>query len=475
MPTELIPFVNAQESGRQELGGALASAMNVVTDPRGTVRRRPGIATYSGAVSTAVDAAGIGGLHVDGAGRLFAASLPNPAASIYYVTSANATHLGDVDGGERATFAETEILLVMAAGGAPRKVVLSGALPMSDLGGTPPNATHVIAQNLRLLANDATLDKTKVRYSDQAIGATDYTGHEDWVVTGGTGPGFFTAESRPDPVVALNENTNEVWAFGSQTLQIHVPDSTLVYAPAHTMEVGCGAPYSVIKQRERFAWLDDERQIVVSDGRSFEPISGPIAQDLADMATAADCVGQHLLLGDTSVFAWRFPTDGRTFVYQEGVGWGQWQGWTGTGWKAWPVTAHHQRSESGANIVGTSDGKIGALSFDASTDLGERINAFVQTGFLDRGSSRLKHCREVRVTIRRGHATTGTPKATLQWRDGLGEWESPIDVSLGGSGDYETTVRFHSLGTYRTRQWRFQFDGDVELVLAKVEEEFEVL
>lgn len=475
MPTELIPFVNAQESGRQELGGATASAMNVITDARGTLRRRPGIATYSGAVSAVVDAAGIGGLYADGAGRLFAVSLPSPSSNVYYVTSGGASLLGDLDGGRRPTFAETEILLAIAAGEAPRKIVLSGALPLSNLDGSPPNASHIIAQNLRLLANDVTIDKTKVRYSDQSIGTTDFSGHEDWTVVGGTGPGFFTAESRPDPVVALSENTNEVWTFGSQTLQIHAPDSNLVYAPAHTMEVGCAAPYSVVKHHDSFAWLDDERQIVISDGRGFEVLSSPIAQDLADMAVVDDCVGQHVMVGDVEAYAWRFGTDGRTFVYQTGVGWGQWQGWSGGSWQPWMVTAHHQRSGTAANIVGTSDGKIGVLSFSASTDLGERINAFVQTGFLDRGSSKLKHCREVRVTIRRGHATSGTPIAWLQWRDGLGEWESPIEVSLGGSGDYETTVRFQSLGTYRTRQWRFQFDGEVELVLAKVEEDFEVL
>jgi hypothetical protein len=475
MPTELIPFVNAQESGRKELGGASPSAMNVWADPRGTVRRRPGVATYSGSVSSVVDAAGIGGLYVDGAERLFAASLPNPAASVYYVTSASATHLGDVDGGNRPTFAETEILLVMAAGGAPRKVVLSGALTMTDLGGTPPECSHIIAQNLRLLANDVTVDRTKVRYSDQSIGTTDYTGHEDWVVVGGTGPGFFTAESRPDPVPALYENTNEVWAFGTQTLQIHAPDANLVYAPVATKTVGCGAPYSVIGLGDRFAWLDHARQFVLSDGRGFEVISGPVQQDLADMAVVSDCVGYHILLADLSAFAWRFPTDGRTFVYQEGVGWGQWQGWSGIEWTPWIVTAHHQKSGSAENLVGTSAGKVGMLSNSVSADFEEDIHAFVQTGFMDRGTTKQKHCREVRLTVRRGHATSGTPHGYLQWRDSLGEWESPVEVSLGGSGDYETTVRFHSLGTYRTRQWRFQFDGSEELVLAKVEEDFEVL
>jgi hypothetical protein len=386
-------------------------------------------------------------------------------------------HLGDIDGGERPTFAETEMLLLAAAGGAPRKVELSGALPMSDLGGSPPNCSHIIAQGLRLLANDSTVDRTKVRYSSIAQGTSTYAGHEIWNPALGDPPaGFFTAESRPDPVVALHENTNEVWSFGSQTLQLHVPDGTLVYAATNTLEVGCAAPYSILKHGHGdFAWLDDERQLVVSDGRGAQPLSAPIQKQLHEMTTVSDCQGFRALLGDVGAAIWRFPSDGRTFVYQEGVGWGQWQGWTGTEWTQFPVTALHQASGSAANIVGTSDGKIGVLSFDAADDLGTRINAFIQTGFIDRGTSRDKQCKEVRLTIRRGHATSGTPFGWLSWRDDLGEWEAPLEVSLGGSGDYQTVVAFQSLGVYQTRQWRFQFDGEVELVLAKVEEDFEVL
>lgn len=475
MATDLIPFVNNQESGRQALSGAGYRAMNVIADVRGCVRRRPGITTFAGAVDAVVDAAGVVGLHVDGAGRLFAAGGPSPASAIYYVTSANATSLGEVDGGKRPTFAETEILLCIAAGFRPRKIVLSGALPLSDIGDVPPNCSHIIAQNLRLSANDVTVDRTKVRYSSQSIGTTDYSGHETWTVAGAGGPGFYTAEARPDPVVALVENTNEVWAYGAGTLQIFSPDPTLVYAPGPALEVGCSAPYSIIKRHGEFAWIDDERQVVLSDGRSMEVISGPVQQDITDMDDVSGAFGYHVLLGECDAYVWSFPDDNRSFVYQTGVGWGQWQGWSGTAWEPFAVTAHHLKSGTGQNIVGTSDGRVGQLSFDAQDDLGTRINAFIETGFLDRGTSKLKQCVEVRVTIRRGHATSGTPIGWLQWRDTLGEWESPVEVSFGGSADYETTVRFQSLGVYRTRQWRFQFDGEVELVLAKVEEDFEVL
>lgn len=477
MGTELVPFVNAQESGLEELAGASPSAMNVVCDTRGTVRRRPGIAAYSGAPAGVIDAAGIAGLYATLDGTLFAVTAPNPALDTYHVTAGAATSIGAVDGTGRPVFAETEILLLIAAGSFPQKVELTGTYNMSVLAGPPPECSHILAQNLRLLANDTVVDKTKVRYSSISQGTLDYSGHEIWdPALGNPRAGFFTAEARPDPVVALGENTNEVFIFGSGTTQVHAPDAALVYAPVSAIEVGCSAPYGTVKVDADFLWLDHRKRFVRSNGRGFDPIGGASIQKTIDaIGTVSDVYGYHVAMGAVAATAWSFPSDGRTFVFQEGIGWGQWAGWDGGNWTPFPVLSHHLRSGTGENLVGLTTGEIGVLSFDASTDLGTRINAYCETGFLDRGTSAQKQCVEVRVTIKRGHATTGEPFGLLYWRDSLGEWESPLEVSLGASGDYETTVRFRSLGVYRTRQWRFQFDGDPELILVKVEEDFEVL
>lgn len=477
MPTELIPFVNAQRSGLEELAGATPSAMNVVVSSAGDVRRRPGIVAHAGAPASVIDAGGLTALHVDGSGRLFAVGAPSPASAVYYVLPGLASHLGDLDGTTRPTIAETEALLVLAQGQAIRKVELA-SLAMSDLGGTPPLASHVIAQNLRLLVNDVAVDKTKVNYSDQSIGTTDFSGHEAWPTSSSVAGGFFTAEARPDPVVALGENTNEVWVWGSKTLQVFSPDPTLVYAPVASRETGCSAPYSVIKADESFAWLDNKRRFVLSDGRGIEPIGGDaIQRDIDGMTRVSDCFGYRVLMGTVDALVWTFPVDGRTFVYQKGAGWGQWATRAGGAWGQIGITAHHQQDETAKNIVGTSDGKIGELSFDSSTDLdGSVISAHITTGFADRGSSALKLCDEVRLTLRRGTPVSELePTGLLYWRDDLGGWNAPLPVSLGRSGDFETTITFYSLGSYRSRQWRFEFDGATPLVLVKAEERFTVL
>lgn len=477
MASERIPFRNQQESGSESLAGASPIAMNVVIDSKGAVRRRPGITTTTKATSEVIDAAGIAGLYVTEAGAIFATSTPDPTASVYKVGPSGALLLGaPFYGSNRPTFAETEMLLTIAAGAGIRKIVLS-TLTSGALGGDPPRASHVIANASRLLANDTLVDRTKVRYSSTAIGTTDYSGLETWDPAVGNTAGFFTAEARPDAVVALAENTNEVFVWGSDTLQVYDPDPTLVYAPAATREVGCSAPYSIIKRDQEFYWLDNYRRFVHSDGRTFEVLSDAIKSDLDGMASVIDAFGYRVLTGAVDALVWTFPTDGRTYAYQVGSGWGQWSGFDAVrnNWAPFVVTAHHLINGDNANLVGTSTGQVGLLSATATSDFSTPINAYVITGFQDHATDARKQCVSVRLALRRGQTTTGEPRALLSWRDSLGPWEAPIPISLGVSGDTDIVVELRSLGIYRRRQWRFSFDGTAELVLVAATEEFDVL
>lgn len=478
--TQPIPFVDRQASGLEELSGNSPVSMNIVVEPSGAVRRRPGLAALAGGPSGVVDDVGISGLYVTGDLQIFAVAAPRVYRRIYRIVGENAVDLsgvtdGNIDGDERPTFAETEMLLVIAAGGLIQKVELLNGYAVSRLGGSPPEASHVIANKLRLLANDVTVDRTKVRYSDVSIGTTDFSGHELWSVGLGTA-GFFTAEARPDAVVAIAENTNEVFVFGAGTTQVFAPDAGLVYAPVATREVGCAAGGSVIKNDQEFFWLDNSRRFVMSDGRSFRDISGEeIGRTLDGISDVSDCFGYRVFDGFLDAIAWTFPSDGRTFVFQKGAGWGQWSTRVNGAWAQFPVTALARHPAIG-NLVGMGDGRLGVLTLDAVSDLGEPIDAHVQTGYLDRGTRRLKQCQRARFTLRRGQsAGTSGPQAFLSYRDRPGAWEPSLPIDLGASGDTEVMIELPALGTYRKRQWRFEFSGLDELVLVHAEEDFEVL
>lgn len=474
-----IPFANLQESGFDELGGASPIAANVIVDGKGVVSKRPGIAASS-VTDEVVDAAGLDGIYVSNEGTVYAVGSGVAERSIYQLSSGGALTLAGggvpygVRGAGRPVFAETEMLIVIAGGREIEKIVKSTSSP-DRLGGTPPIASHVIVQSNRLLANDLLVDLTKVRFSDVALGDTSYANHEVWTFGGVGTSGYFTAEARPDNVVALAENTGEVFVFGQGTLQTFSPDASAIFAPVATIELGCGAPYSVVKVDGDFFWIDQKRRIVKSNGRGYETISDPIQRTLDGMETTEDAFGYHISLGFVDAMVWTFPTDGRTFAYQKGVGWGQWAGFDGE-WTQIMASAVALSPVDGTPFVATSAGMVGAFSLDATTDFDDAIVASVTTGFINRDTDARKHCKRVRLSLRRGtDGATPGPQGYLRWRDRPGAWEGEIAVDLGNSGETEIVVEYSSLGVYRFRQWQFEFGGTGQIALVAATEEFDVL
>lgn len=472
-----IPFGPTQKQA-EELGGAHQYAFNVVVDKQGVIRRRPGITTYPQATSAVVDATGISLIHVSEAGGVYAVGNQPLAKNLYRVLSGSALDLTTATGYKlfgalRPTVAETEAMLVFAAGDDPMKLLFS-TNETSVLGGSPPKASHVIANSSRLLLNRYVSDRGLIEYSGPASGSS-ITGHETWGSTDTSG--FFSAEARPDIIEALHENTNEVFAFGGTSLQYFTPDASIVYAPVTTKESGIAAPYSVVKADQTFAWLDHQRRFVISDGRSLKVISDDIQPDLLGLSTVSDCYGYRVFTGEAECLVWSFPTAQKTFAYQIGAGWGQWAGYNyvTANWSHFPVTAHCLRPGTTTNIVGTSNGTIRQLTDSVTSDDGTVIVARSRTGFLSRGTSQRKQCKRVMVTLRRGEATSAQPVGYLRWRDDLGPWSTNLPCGFGTIGDSTTVLEFRSLGVYRTRQWEFEFSGDIDFSLVSVIEEFEVL
>lgn len=481
MPQADIIFGPFQEGGLEELGGSAPRAINVVIDPKGVVSKRPGIATYDVAPSSVIDSDGIQGLYATYDDQLFAVGGRPGLRSIYKLANGSALNISQTPnstlrGTRRPTFAETEVFLILAGGSNIQKVRLSD-LKSTQLGGEPPVASHVVVNSSRIAANDLIADRTKVRFSGISQGTIDTSGHEEWDNTGlDEDGGFFTAEARPDEIVAVMENTNEIFVWGKDNLQVFVPDAASVFAPAATRESGALAPYGIIKHGQDFFWLDQHRRIVYSDGRSFKNLEGPIKRQLDELIDPTDCFGYRVFTGHVDCLVWCFPTDGRTFAYQVGGGWSEWFGWNtlSSNFKRFGVNAHHLRRNGGLNVVGTVDGRVGRLSLDARSDLGELVVSRVDNGFENRGTDNLKQCQSVMVAMRRGSAATAS-LGRLEWRDDTGPWQGPLFIDSGTTGDNFIVQRFHSLGTYRRRQWRFTFSDSADLQLVKVTENFRIL
>lgn len=465
-----VVFGNAQESGNAELAGASPLAMNVVTDGRGAVRRRPCITTWSGFPTTIPLAASVIGMHTFGSTLYYVADGATDFRTIYKVTGGAATRVTDITdnttylaGSSRPVFAETAFRLVIAGGEALQDIDSTGA--SARLGGTPPDCSHVAALANRLFIDDNTSSSTigRIRYSGLGL-----IGAESWDALN-----LAAADARPDDIVALRENANELWAFGETSLQIFEPDAIAVIAPGRTQNIGCSAAHSVVRVDDGFAWLDDQRRFVFSDGRGFEEISGAIAGTLDGTTTVSDCYGYRVNTDQFDLIAWTFPSDGRTFVWQRDGGWSQWSGWTTNyGYTLFGAKSHFYWPSQNLHLVGLSTGQIAQLDTSAYSDLGNTVKCEVRTGFLSRETMARKVCRGLRLLLKRG---VGTGQIRVSWRDDGGEFGQPVVRTLGTTGDYNPVVELRGLGAYRQRQWRIEVSDAVEFVLAGAEEEFDVM
>ncbi len=525
---QAIPFAPLLETSVEEISGGSPEAYNVIVDSRGALRKRPGLVAYTGvAPATTVDANGVLGLyltedrvaHTTGTptvsgthpGVLYAVGATvnasggghNAGRNVYRVAGGTATVVGTGAANEdrlatpaaiattrfpRPTFVETEALLVIAGGAEIGKVDIrpeTFSAPnftnpnpdyheMSFLGGCPPLASHIVGNSSRILANDTQLDQTKIRYSDISQGIVDYAGHETWDPSPGAA-GFFTAEARPDSIVAFAENTNDLFTFGRTSLQLFSPDTSVTFAPSITKEIGCLAPYSPVKVDERFMWLDHLTRIVVSDGREWEDLGKPVQATLDVLTTPEDCYGYRFSESFADCMVFRFETDAETLVLQPGIGWGRWALHNGSAFTMFPVVSHHLRQDGGLNVVGLADGTIRVLSLTATTDLGSPIVSYVTTGFIDRDTNDLKHCQAVKLTLKRTQAISDNVVCYLDYRDNLGAWDT-LTIGLDADdGDLDPVVTIYSLGVYRRRQWRFRWPDTAPLTLVKVTEHFTVL
>lgn len=502
MPSAAINFGNQQATGDQALAGAPGISYNVVVDGAGAVRRRPGIvawdgfpglASYEATDSTHLDMfenrhvtaiSSIGTKLVWFSG-LWSWDAYNYQQDWWSITDAGAIDRisgnasGGINGTQRPVFAVTQFRIHAVAGGNPStgsgaywdgSSALGEAFWLLGSGSAPGGGTYstqVVALSQRLMVNDG--------YNATSDNRVLYTG------VGSTGNlsigalAFVSAEARPDAVVALRENSNELFVFGETTLQVFVPDPNIILAPQRAVNRGCSAAHSVIRADEHFAWFDDQRQFVVSDGREVDVPSDPIAETLDAIDTVDDCYGFRVNQGQFDLLVWQFPTDGRTFAYQRNSGWSQWSTWdVDLGHGPFAIKSHYYWPEQNLHLVGMEDGSIAQLSNSAYTDLGDQIVAEVTTGFINHDTDAVKFTDALHLTFKRGQSASTEPKVFLSWRDDLGAFGDPIQIGLGTTGDYVSTVTLRTLGGYRRRQWKLLFSADAELVLASVTEDYSI-
>ena len=470
-----IPFSATEASGLEPLAGAAPTMVNMLTDTSGATKMRPTVQTWASFPSVLPQTSPVDGMVPFGDNTLVYATRDRKLWSLNVLNGSNvalssATLTTQLAGTAKPMLLPLRTKVVIVGGDAPETT--DAVNPATRLGGSPPAATHAVGIATRVVLKVADASGI-IRWS----GLGD-TGHSVWDALN-----FLEAEAKPDALRALWDNTNELFAFGAETLQVFSPDAVVGFAAGRTLNVGLLAAYSVVRVDDLFAFLDREKRFVLTDGRSFGPdnvISLPIESDLRAIDTVSDCFGFRMKTDRWDACVWFFPTSGRGFVYDlRGQRWSEWRSWNmATGEYAPPnITSAVAWPERNLFLVGLSTGQIAQLGIGTGSDLGTTVKVELVTGFVDHGTDNQKQHVQSVFTFKRGQAAqdSAAPQVLVSWRDDTDSYVPPRIFTLGTGGDYVSDIPLRSTGVYRRRQWKVEFTSAADFTFMGAREEFRVL
>ena len=449
-----ITISDGQVSGVDSLSAAASQVVNWDIDDAGISKPRAPLVSYSATGTNAFSVTGLEhwnehvvGTHADGS--WWAIPDGGPTAAIAINDTSAPTQLV---GGRRPVFALGAVDVYVTAGGQIRRWNRSRAV--AELCSGSWRCSHVVAIGDRLVSND--LDDPQF-FKWSAIGEGNWT---SWPADNASDP-----SARPDPVVAVADNMNELWIFGSETLQCYQVGSDPLnpYDLISTAGIGLAAPYCYVKMDEQFCFLDNKMRLIISDRRSQDVISDAIKTDLRSLSTVADGYGYRIEQGNNSQLVFRFPTDKRTFAYNLGSSKWSEQNYYSAGFQVdYPAGAYVYWPKYNRHLVGSSlsTGGLYTIGGSGGQDLGGPILCERTTGWHDHGTKNRKRSIRVRITLRRGTAATvsqGNGSFEVRVQDDDKPWTPWKGVNIGGPSEYANVADVFIAGVFKRRRYGFRF------------------
>lgn len=467
-----VDISGGQVSGVDDLSSGAPSVVNWETDEAGVNRPRPALARHVLSNFTTSPIIGLCRwktyiIIVTTDRRIWAVSDFVPGYANALSDSTSATQLG---GNRRPTFALGDLAVYIAGGAQIQR--WNPSLAYSEVIAASPQCSHIAALGQRLVANVTSSFDLAGTYVWSDIGES----------TWGTWPAanFSTAAARPDPIVAIYENTNEVSMFGSETLQTFGlgSDPTLPFEQAAVINVGLGAPYAVTRLDNEYALLDDRRRIVITDGRSVQPISDAIQKDLRDPAfVVSDAHAFREERGQQSLIAFRFPASRRTFVYdRKGQKWAERDYYAAPFHADWPASAYVYWPALNYHLFGSSLAAGGLLRFDENSrvDIDGALVSERTTGWQDFGTANRKRSASLRLFMRRGTAAQGATPGALEVRRQTDSqpWSPWKQLSVGTPEDYGQLADTYALNCiFRRCRYGVRFSNTENMSLVSLQDD----
>ena len=306
----------------------------------------------------------------------------------------------------------------------------------------------------------------------------------DAAVTGILDPAYWSAVDNPltcdakgDKLAALFTAWQEIYAWGSQGLEIWQDDAVTPFSPitGAFSEGGIEAPYSVaLADNTVFALcnIGGSRVVVKLQGRAPVVVSDAIGRVLAEMPMVADAIGDLISVGGVSLYLLSFPTANQSWAYDyKNDVWCRWGSFSsGAHHRFVGVHACYAKNWNRHLIQSRMDGKIYELRRDLFTDDGQVMQSFRRTTWIDHGTYNRKRCDQFYIKVKCGQADNAV--MLLRYRDdGRQEWSQYLEIPLLPLGDGQFMAKMNRFGQYRSRQYEFLLSDDADMALVSVDVE----
>jgi len=190
---------------------------------------------------------------------------------------------------------------------------------------------------------------------------------------------FASTEGSPDGLLAVVSNFREVWAFGTNSIEVWY-DSGATDFPLQRIqgafnELGCAAPYSIAKMDNGLFWLGRDRRgqgiVYRANGYTGQRISTHAVEwQIQQYSNMSDAIGYTYQQDGHSFYVLVFPTANTTWVYDVAT-----QAWhERAGWNNGAFTRHRGNCQMAFNnniVIGDfQNGNIYAFDLDDFSDNG---------------------------------------------------------------------------------------------------------
>ena len=279
-------------------------------------------------------------------------------------------------------------------------------------------------------------------------------------------------------VYLLKEVTTEVWTDVGNVIT-GITTFPFQRVPGTMMQSGCGAPFSVARFGDSFAFVAKDTRgnstIEMITGYAFQKISTHAVEQSLLNQYVADAVAFVYQIEGHEMYVVTFPSigDGLTWVYDLATqSWHKWLYWDGQ-----KYTRHRANCGCFFNnmyLVGDyQNGKIYALENEVYTDAGDTIRRLrrarhlttdLQRQFFE--SFQIQFQPGVGLSLGQGQ----DPQAMLRWsNDGGSTWSNEHWVSIGKQGQYIARALWRRLGWSRDRIFEVVVSDPIKAVIVSAE------